>query len=65
MARIATISLALCAVAFFSACSKPKPEPVTIEPSIDKMGNATCPAGTTLAIMGSTGRQVCVDPSTM
>lgn len=56
---------ALGLVAALAACSEPEPEVVTMAPTIDKMGNATCPAGTVLAIDGGTGAQVCAVTDTM
>jgi hypothetical protein len=57
------IKLVLCAgIVALSACARaPEPEPVTIVPSFDKMGNAVCPAGTMVATEAETGAQVCVE----
>lgn len=53
-------------VGLTAACSRePEPVPMLVTPSIDKMGNATCPAGYTLAIDGATGAQVCAEPVAM
>lgn len=42
--------VALTAFAFvLSACAQPEPEPVYVQPSYDKIGNASCPAGYQLA----------------
>ena len=55
--------LVLCAgVLALAACARePEPQPVTIVPSFDKLGNPVCPAGTMVATQAETGAQVCVE----
>ena len=53
---VAAISAALLA----AACA-PAPEPVTITPTFDKMGNPVCPMGTMPATQAETGATVCVE----
>ena len=53
---VAAISAALLA----AACA-PEPEPVTITPTFDKMGNPVCPMGTMPATQAETGATVCVE----
>jgi hypothetical protein len=56
----------LAGVLALSACARePEPVPMLVTPTIDKMGNATCPAGYTLAIDGASGAQVCAEPVAM
>lgn len=51
--------LALTAVAFvLAACAQPEPEPVYVQPTYDKIGNASCPAGYQLATTEA-GATVC------
>ena len=51
--------VALAAFAFvLSACAQPEPEPVYMQPSYDKIGNASCPAGYQLATTAE-GETVC------
>lgn len=56
---------AVCAVGFvlaLGACAQQEePAPIAITPTVDKLGNATCPVGTTLATDAETGVQVCTD----
>lgn len=60
------LPIALGLVFIVGACAQEEPpQPITISPTIDKLGNATCPAGTTLAIDGATGAEICVDPATV
>lgn len=63
MSTTTKILAGLCLVGFVAACSEPEPEMVTVAPTIDKMGNATCPAGFTLGIMSESGTQACVQKS--
>ncbi|WP_425043873.1 hypothetical protein [Primorskyibacter sp. S87] len=49
--------LSSCALAL-AACSQPEPAPVYIQPSYDKVGNASCPAGYQLATTEA-GATVC------
>lgn len=52
---------ALAALAFvLTACAQPEPEPVSLQPSYDKLGNASCPGGYQLATTAA-GETVC-DP---
>ena len=46
-----------------SACAR-EPEPVTILPGMDKLGDPVCPAGTVLATDAESGTDVCM-PATM
>lgn len=41
-----------------AACSQPEPEPVYVQPSFDKAGNASCPGGYQLATTEA-GATVC------
>ena len=49
-----------------AACARePEPEPVTMAPTYNKMGEASCPAGTTLATDAETGAEVCMETMAM
>ncbi len=51
--------VALAAIAFvLAACAQPEPEPLPLQPTYDKIGNASCPAGYQLAT-DATGGTVC------
>ena len=41
-----------------AACAEPEPEPIYVQPSYDKIGNASCPAGYQLATTEA-GATVC------
>jgi len=60
------IAVMLGLVLVAGACARePEPEPVAVAPTVDKLGNATCPSGLVLATQAGTGSQVCVDPATL
>ncbi|MEE4117793.1 MAG: hypothetical protein V2I65_02130 [Paracoccaceae bacterium] len=58
-----TLVGAISAALLAAACA-PEPEPVTITPTFDKLGNPVCPMGTMPATEAESGATVCVD-STM
>jgi hypothetical protein len=64
MATITT-RLALCAALLAVAACARQPEPVTVAPTFNKMGDPVCPVGTQLATDAETGQVVCVDPTTL
>lgn len=41
-----------------TACAQPEPDPVYVQPSYDKVGNASCPGGYQLATTEA-GQTVC------
>jgi len=55
--------VALCAMTFaLAACSSPEPEPVYMQPSFDKAGNAHCDGGYALVTTDS-GQPACAPAS--
>lgn len=59
-----TTFAALCATALvLAACSKPAPEPIYVQPTFDKSGNASCTAGYQLATTEA-GATVCAPVTT-
>ena len=52
------IGLAFVGVFALAACSQPEPEPVYVQPTYDKVGNASCFEGYQLATT-ETGQTVC------
>lgn len=46
------------AFAFLAACAQPEPEPVYLQPTYDKLGAASCPAGYQVA-QTEAGATVC------
>lgn len=56
------LAIAVAFVGVLGACAQQEePAPITFPPTVDKMGNATCPAGTVLAIDEATGAEVCAE----
>lgn len=59
-----SIAAALSGLLVVAACAR-APEPVTIMPTFDKLGDPVCPVGTELATEAETGATICVDPATL
>ena len=59
MSTITKVTLAMCVAGFLGACAQQEePAPVYVQPTFDKVGNASCPAGYSLATTES-GSTVC------
>ena len=63
MSTITKVTLAMCVAGFLGACAQQEePAPVMeVMPTVDKMGNSTCPAGYKLGVKEESGMQVCVE----
>ena len=60
--RIAVIGSLL----VLAACARePEPQPITLAPTYNKVGEPVCPAGTVLATDADSGATVCVEPAAM
>ncbi len=55
------IAFVTCAIAL-AACAQPEPEPIYVQPTFDKAGNASCTAGYQLATTEA-GATVCAPVS--